>query len=64
MAYNATEKNEPPPDTGEGAIPRSVRFEVYGVEMIEKTVKSSGDTGRIYLPSGWVGKAVKIIRIE
>ena len=26
-----------------------VKFEVYGEEMIEKEVKSSGNSGRIYL---------------
>jgi putative transposon-encoded protein len=32
--------------------------------MIEKEVKPRGNTGRVYLPSGWVGKLVKIIRID
>ncbi len=40
------------------------KFEVYGEEMIEKEVKQSGNSGRVYLPPGWVGKHVKIIRIE
>ncbi|MCK5837789.1 MAG: DUF2080 family transposase-associated protein, partial [Desulfobacula sp.] len=31
-----------------------VKFEVYGEEMIEKEVKSSGNSGRIYLPPNWV----------
>ncbi len=37
---------------------------VFGIAMIEKEVKSRGNTGRIYLPSDWVGKLVKIIRID
>lgn len=41
-----------------------VRFEVFGEEMIEKVVKSSGNSGRIYLPPNWVGHTVKIIKIE
>ena len=41
-----------------------VKFEVYGEEMIEKEVKPSGNTGRVYLPLNWVGKHVKIIRID
>jgi putative transposon-encoded protein len=41
-----------------------VRFEVYGEEMFEKIVKLSGNSGRIYLPSDWVGKHIKIIRIN
>ncbi len=44
--------------------PTKVKFEVYGEEMIEKEVKSSGNSGRIYLPPNWVGHTVKIIKIE
>ncbi len=40
------------------------KFEVYGEEMIEKEVKQSGNSGRVYLPPEWVGKRVKIIRID
>jgi putative transposon-encoded protein len=47
------------------AIARNrAKFEVYGEEMIEKEVKQSGNSGRVYLPPEWVGKHVKIIRIE
>lgn len=41
-----------------------VKFEVFGEEMIEKTVKLSGNSGRVYLPPTWVGHNVKIIRID
>ena len=41
-----------------------VKFEIYGEEMIEKTVKLSGNSGRVYLPPTWVGHSVKIIRID
>ena len=40
------------------------KFRVFGVEMVEKEVKPSGNTGRVYLPSDWVGKRVKIIRTD
>ncbi len=40
------------------------KFEVFGEEMIQKEVKQSGNSGRVYLPPEWVGKHVKIIRIE
>ena len=40
------------------------KFEVYGEEMIEKEAKQSGNSGRVYLPPEWVGKHVKIIRID
>jgi putative transposon-encoded protein len=49
----------------ESDIPRAkVKFEIYGEEMIEKNVKSSGNSGRVYLPPNWVGHQVKIIRID
>ena len=41
-----------------------VKFEVYGEEMLEKEVKQSGNSGRVYLPPEWIGKNVKIIRID
>lgn len=37
---------------------------VIGEEMIGKKVKPGGNAGRIYLPPDWVGKLVKIIRID
>ena len=40
------------------------KFGGFGNEIIEKEVKPAGKTGRIYLPSDWVGKRVKIIRID
>ncbi len=63
-----TDKNqtESPLDTEElKPVPQArVKFEVYGEEMIEKEVKSSGNSGRIYLPPNWVGHTVKIIKVE
>ena len=49
------------------AMPKKVtvsKFEVFGEEMIEKEVKPSGSSGRVYLPPNWIGKHVKIIRLE
>jgi putative transposon-encoded protein len=37
---------------------------VVGHEVIEKVVKRSGNSGRVYLPPGWIGKRVKIVRLE
>jgi putative transposon-encoded protein len=60
------QRKEPDPEF----LPSSIivrnksKFEVYGEEMIEKEVKQSGNSGRVYLPPEWVGKHVKIIRIE
>lgn len=46
-----------------GAARNKVKFEIFGEEMLEKQVKLSGASGRIYLPPEWVGHLVKIIRI-
>ena len=46
-----------------GALTRT-EFRVFGQEMIQKRVKTSGKTGRVYLPGDWVGKQVTIIRID
>ncbi len=43
---------------------RETKFGLYGDEMIEKEVKQSGNSGRVYLPLDWLGKHVKIIRID
>ena len=43
---------------------RKTKFTVFGTSMIEKRVGSGGNTGRIYLPPDWVGKRIKVIRID
>jgi hypothetical protein len=40
------------------------KFGLFGVEMIEKEVKPKGNSGRVYLPANWVGKLVKIVRVD
>jgi len=49
---------------GDPGKPLKTKFGIFGEEMIEKEVKLSGNTGRVYLPLDWVGKHVKIIRVE
>jgi hypothetical protein len=48
------------------AVPAAdkVRFEVFGAELMEKQVSASGKSGRVYLPAHWLGKKVKIIRVD
>ena len=55
-----TNKDAPSLESPQG----KVKFEVYGEEMIEKSVKLSGNSGRVYLPPDWIGHHVKIIRID
>jgi len=64
----ALEKEMDPEEIGgkpesPGKFPK-VKFGFFGVEMIEKEVRPRGNTGRVYLPLDWVGKLVKIIRID
>ena len=59
--------NEKIPKNIDGTPPQQkakVKFEIYGEEMIEKEVKLSGNSGRVYLPPDWVGHQVKIIRTD
>ncbi len=60
------QKKEPESELLSFPIPprNKAKFGVYGDEMIEKEVKQSGNSGRVYLPLEWVGKHVKIIRID
>ena len=39
-------------------------IQLSGYEMLEKQVNKSGDSGRVYVPVGWIGKKVKIILLE
>ena len=41
-----------------------LRLEIDGEELLLKTVKQSGNSGRIYLPPDWVGHIVKIIKLD
>ncbi len=59
----ATEKTLDPENLAE-ATHKMVKFEVFGEEMLDKEVKLSGNSGRIYLPPDWVGHRVKVIRID
>lgn len=58
------EEKSPRKESAADDVPKKVKFEVYGEEMLEKEVKSSGNSGRVYLPPNWVGHNVKIIRID
>ena len=60
---NKSKKNNISNELGEANV-NKVKFEVYGEEMIEKLVRMSGNSGRVYLPPDWVGRHVKIIRID
>jgi putative transposon-encoded protein len=64
MVRKKNRSSDIPLSVEEPSFIRKSKFEVYGEEMIEKEVKQSGNSGRVYLPPEWVGRHVKIIRIE
>jgi len=41
-----------------------MRVEIQAYQVIEKTVKASGNSGRVYVPKEWVGKKVKVFLLE
>ena len=43
---------------------KETKIQLSGFEMLEKQVNKSGNSGRVYVPVEWVGKKVKIIRLE
>ena len=43
---------------------KQTNIKLKGYEMLEKLVKKSGDSGRVYVPLKWIGKKVKIILLE
>ena len=59
--HKTSKNNDSPIEMPQG---NKVKFEVYGEEMIDKEVKLSGNSGRVYLPPNWIGHKVKIIRID
>jgi putative transposon-encoded protein len=61
---NGNQSTDAQKETIGDTLNNKVKFEIYGEEMIEKRVKSSGNSGRVYLPPHWVGHKVKIIRTD
>ena len=43
---------------------QEMRVTVTAYEVIEKTVKLSGNSGRVYVPREWVSKKVKVMLLE
>lgn len=41
-----------------------MKVEVQAYQVIEKTVKVSGNSGRVYVPKEWVGRKVKVFLLE
>lgn len=41
-----------------------MEIKINGFQILEKIVKNSGNSGRVYVPIDWVGKRVKIILLD
>lgn len=41
-----------------------MKIEVEGFEVIEKLVKETSNSGRVYVPKDWIDKRVKIVLLE
>jgi putative transposon-encoded protein len=42
----------------------AMKVELEAYQVIEKEVKASGNSGRVYVPPEWIGKRVKILLLE
>lgn len=54
----------PSPDDETQTVRTAVKLEFFGEEVLEKCVKPSGSSGKIYLPSEWIGRRVKVVKLE
>ena len=45
-------------------INKPVSITMEGYEMLEKTAMPSGTTARVLVPRHWIGKKVRIVRLE
>lgn len=44
--------------------PKPDIYQIQGYEIMTKTVAASGTSARIWLPPRWIGKRVKVVRID
>jgi len=50
--------------TSKHVIQKPVSMEMEGYEIIEKVAKPSGTTARVLVPRHWIGKKVRVVRVE
>lgn len=41
-----------------------IEVKAKAYEAIDRIVKPSGNSGRVYLPKDWIGKKVKVLLLE
>jgi len=45
-------------------LDKPVIIQMEGYEIVEKTAKASGTTARVLVPRNWIGKRVRVVRLE
>lgn len=45
-------------------VTKPVELQMEGYEMLEKIAMPSGTTARVLVPRSWIGKRVRIVRLE
>jgi len=50
--------------TAKGVIEKPVSIQMEGYELVEKTARPSGTTARVLVPRHWIGKRVRVVRLE
>jgi putative transposon-encoded protein len=45
-------------------VEKPVSIQMEGYEIVEKTAKASGTTARVLVPRHWIGKRVRVVRLE
>lgn len=50
--------------TAKKEVMKSVVMQMEGYEMVEKTAMPSGTTARVLVPRSWIGKRVRIVRLD
>jgi len=45
-------------------IEKPVSIKMEGYEIVEKTAMPSGTTARVLVPRHWIGKKVRVVRLE
>ena len=45
-------------------IEKPVSMQMEGYELVEKTAMPSGTTARVLVPRHWIGKRVRVVRLD
>lgn len=45
-------------------MPKPIKMQMEGFEVVEKVADAGGNSARIYVPKHWMGKKVRAVLIE